>query len=129
MCVELSQELRQQSKYIYLLTRFNLEQPNGTKKMCCNLNFFSMTWLNKIYDSVMKYPRICHGVTELNPKSAHLLETKYLERPPSGKVQFPFFLVNALIWSRLYVLMRPVLLAACSYALSFLLSETLSKSK
>lgn len=85
MCVELSQELRQQSKYIYLLTRFNLEQPNGTKKMCCNLNFFSMTWLNNIYDSVMKYPCICHGVTKLNPKSAHLLETKYLERPPSGK--------------------------------------------
>lgn len=77
----------------------------------------------------MKYLCIYHGVTELNSKSAHSLETKYLGGPPSGKVQFPFCLVNALIWSRLYVLMRPVLLSACSNALSFLLSETLSKSK
>lgn len=91
--------------------------------------FFPMTCLNNIYDSVMKYLCIYHEVTELNPKSAHLLETKHLGGPPSGKVQFPFCLVNALIWSRLYVLMRPVLLDACSYALSFLLSETLSKSK
>lgn len=42
----------------------------------------------------MKYLCIYHGVTELNPKSAHLLETKYLGGPPSGKVQFPFCLVN-----------------------------------
>lgn len=63
--------------------------------------FFPMTCLNNIYDSVMKYLCIYHGVTELNPKSAHLLETKHLGGPPSGKVQFPFCLVNALIWSRL----------------------------